>query len=209
MRPLPLLTFHVFISAKDAKSALSTSTPYGFETIRVDPEPLTATFAARDGTPIRCRLIQPDDAPLLIGLFARLSQESRRRRFNLPLANIEPERVVQEARRLADVDNRTNGGALLAFAESAGETELIGVARLGRAPEKSDSPTAEVALVVLLAVLARRMAVETFTASVQADNETLFALFHRLQLPLKRHTTHGETTIALAVADIPAPQSHG
>lgn len=194
------------------------TTAYGFETLHVDPDSLDATFTTRNGLLIRCRLIQPVDTPLLIGLFSHLSPESRRRRFNLPLENIDSIRVVEEAQRLADVDNRTIGGAILAFAQKPDEDELIGVARLGRLPSTPTSPEAEAALVVrddfqgqgvgtallsLLALLARRMNVQTLTASVQADNEALFVLLRSLHLPLERHTTHGETTISLSVKDLP------
>lgn len=198
------------------------STPYGFETLRVDPESLEASFITRGGDSIRCRLILPDDGPLLISLFQHLSPDTRRRRFNVPLENLDPARLVQEARRLAAVDNRTVGGAVLAFAGEKGQEELIGVARIGRIPTSPTSPEAEAALVVrddfqgqgigtalmaLLALLARRMRVETLTASVQADNEALFALLRALHLPLERHTSHGETTISLSVDDLPLPKS--
>ncbi|MBI3958444.1 MAG: hypothetical protein HY328_06515, partial [Chloroflexi bacterium] len=125
---------------------MKTTAAYGFETLRVDPDSLAATFTTRNGTKIHCRLIQPDDAPLLISLFSRLSPESRRRRFNTSLDNIEPERVVQEARHLTDVDNRTVGGAILAFADGVQSAELIAIARLGRFPNAPASPEAEAAL---------------------------------------------------------------
>lgn len=200
------------------------STPYGFETLRVDFESLDASFRARNGTPIRCRLIRPDDAPLLISLFQHLSPETRRRRFNVPLENLDRSRLVQEAQRLTDVDNRTVGGAILAFAGENGAEDLIGVARIGRMPTTPASPEAEAALVVrddfqgqgigtalmsLLALLARRMEVTTLTASIQADNQALFALLRSLRLPLERHTSHGETTISIAVSDLPLPKRDG
>lgn len=198
------------------------NTPYGLPSLRVDADSLEATFTARQGATIHCRLIRPDDAPILIKLFQHLSPESRRRRFNLPLENLDQDRIMQEAQRLADVDNRTVGGAVLAFVGQEPDGELIAVARLGRFPHTPTSPEAEAALVVrddfqgqgigtalmaLLALLARRMDVQTLTASVQADNEALFALLRSLRLPLERHTSHGETTISLAVADLPLLQS--
>lgn len=198
------------------------TTAYGFETLDVNPDSLEATFAARNGTAIHCRLIQSDDTPLLIDLFSHLSPESRRRRFNLPLEHIDESRIEQEAQRLTAVDNRTVGGAILAFAQQPGGEELVGVARLGRFPSDPVSPEAEVALVVrddfqgqgvgtallsLLALLARRMHVQTLTASIQADNEALFVLLRSLHLPIQRHTAHAETTISLTVADIPLPKN--
>lgn len=200
---------------------MKSSAPYEFDTLRVDSDTLIASFTTYNGTPIRCRLIQPDDAEILIDLFTHLSPESRRRRFNSSLGNVQPDRIFQEAHRLTAVDNRTIGGAVLAFADTAQGTELIAVARLARMPHTPDSPDAEAALVVrddfqrqgiatrlmsLLALLARRMDVQRLTASIQADNEALFALLRRLHLPLERHTAHGETTISLLVDALPAPE---
>lgn len=195
---------------------------YGFETLYIDPDSLNASFTTRNGEQIRCRLIRPDDTHLLIDLFSHLSPESRRRRFNLPLENIDSARIEEEAQRLTDVDNRTIGGAVLALSGPEESAQLIGVARLGRYPIQPDSQEAETALVVrddfqgqgvgsallaLLALLARRMAVLTLTASVQADNDALFALLRGFHLPFERHTTRGETTISLTVADIPTPRN--
>ena len=193
---------------------------YGFETLRVDSDSLTATFTTSRGAPVHCRLIRPDDAQALIDLFAHLSPQSRRRRFNASLDNIEPDRLAQEARQLAAVDNRAAGGAWLAFVDSPSGPTLVAVARLGRFPHAPRSPSAEAALVVrddfqgqgigatlmvLLALLARRMDVKVLTASVQADNEPLFALLRHLHLPLKRRTTQEETTITISVDDLPMP----
>jgi acetyltransferase len=198
---------------------LSDHVPFAFESLRIDENGMEASFRTRNSTPIHCRLIQPDDAPILIDLFTHLSPDSRRRRFNSSLENLQPERVSLEAQRLAAVDNRTVGGAILAFAEKEGQTELVAVARLGRMPHEPNSPQAEAAVVVrddfqrlgvatrlmlLLGLLARRMNVVHLTASIQADNQPLLSLLRRLQLPLERHTSHGETTISLPVAALPA-----
>jgi len=183
------------------------TTPYEFETLRIDTDALIASFVTRSGTPIRCRLIQADDAEILIDLFTHLSPESRRRRFNSSLDNIQPERMAQEAQRLAAVDNRTVGGAILAFAEGQNQAELIAVARLGRLPHAPESPDAEAALVVRddfqRQGIATRLMILLLHA--HAPGEALFALLRHLKLPLERHTTHGETTISLNVADLPVP----
>lgn len=191
--------------------------PYGIESLEYDPDTLAGTFRTRQGVLVRVRLIRPDDAPLLVDLFRRLSPESRRRRFNVALENIEEDRLLAEARRLAAVDNCTQGGAVLALVEEAGGERVVGVARLGRDPSSPTSPVAEAALVVrddyhnqgvgtalmaMLAQLARRMGVRTLTATVQADNEPMFTVLQKLSLPLETHHHHGEVDVWISVADL-------
>lgn len=181
-------------------------------TIQIDEKSFSGQFTGKDGALISYRLIRPGDAELLIDLFQHLSPETRRRRFNIGLQRIEAARLRQEAERLADVDNATLGGAVLAF---AGAT-LIGVARLAR--EEADSPEAEAAVVVrddfqrqgigtalayLLLHLAARMNLRTLSASVQANNSPVFALLEKLDLPMERDTARGETVIKIRLdADV-------
>jgi RimJ/RimL family protein N-acetyltransferase len=174
-------------------------------------DPFITSFTTKKGTQIYTRLIHPNDAPLLIDLFNHLSIDTRRRRFNVGLANVEWERVQTTAQELANVDNQTQGGALLAFNES---NELIGVARLARPVGDPAAPEAEVAVVVrddyqnqgigttlthLLVALARQMGIRTLTASVQADNAHIFAMLRKLPVPVRSRTSYGETEIAMEI----------
>ncbi|MCB0048160.1 MAG: hypothetical protein KDE24_01250, partial [Caldilinea sp.] len=61
-------------------------------------------------------LIRPADAPLLEDLFYRLSPESRWRRFHALTDGIPPERIAEQAGTMANVDNRTLEGAVVAVA---------------------------------------------------------------------------------------------
>jgi RimJ/RimL family protein N-acetyltransferase len=174
-------------------------------------DPFITTFTTDKGIQIYTRLIDPKDAHLLIDLFNHLSPDTRRRRFNVGLANVEWERIQTTAQELAGVDNRTTGGAILAFNE---DNELIGVARLARPLDDRTSPSAEVAVVVrddyqnqgigtsltdLLVSLARQMKIRTLTASIQADNAHIFAMLRKLPVPVRSQTSHGETEVMIDI----------
>lgn len=172
---------------------------------------MQTTFTTRRGEVIATRLIQPEDAPLLIDLFLHLSVETRRRRFNIGLENIEPKMLQERAKELAEVDNCAESGAILAFADQAEGRPLIGVARLARNPY-SKPGAAEIAVVVrddyqgqgigsqlltLLVELARQMGFTALEATVQADNQQALAMTQKTPLPLQRRTSHGETHLLL------------
>lgn len=90
--------------------------------------------------PVRIRPIRPDDEPLLVALFQRLSPRSVYRRFlsprsSLPAAWYHAFANVDYARRFA----------LVAERDAPAGVELVGVARY----EPTDAPdTAEIAIVV-------------------------------------------------------------
>ena len=51
---------------------------------------VTRTVTLRDGTRVRLRPIQPDDKHLLVRGFERLSEDSRYRRFFIPMSELSP-----------------------------------------------------------------------------------------------------------------------
>jgi RimJ/RimL family protein N-acetyltransferase len=174
---------------------------------------LGTEFVTEQGIRIRTRLIQPEDADLLIELFHHLSLDTKRRRFNIGLQNVEEKRIQEVAQLLAGVDNRTSGGAILGFVTDPTE-ELITVARLARPENHPDSPTAEVAVVVRddyqgqgigtqmlkqLITLARQMKIKTLTAAIQSDNTAIFRILNKLSIPVDMHTSHGETEISINI----------
>ncbi|MEZ4641061.1 MAG: GNAT family N-acetyltransferase, partial [Caldilineaceae bacterium] len=180
-----------------------------------EPSPLVTEFTTARGHTVRTRLIRPDDADHLIDLFHHLSPETRRRRFNVGLQNVEAQRVRQTAQELADVDNVTNGGAILGFASTAEGERLIGVARLARFAYGDTPNTAEVAVVVrddfqgqgigtellrLLLILARQMRFSELTATVQADNIVIFHMLAKMNVPVRRRTRQGETELSIDLA---------
>ena len=174
-------------------------------------------FKAHSGETITSRLIRPDDTDLLIDLFHQLSPETRRRRFHQNVDSLNPGLIQESARLLADVDNKTQGGAVLALAkDEEGVPHAVGVARLGRLIGKPDDPMAEAAIVIRddyhgqglgtellrrLVLLAKQMEVKQMLAVIEADNTPAIRLFRELGLPTQIDTTQGETTI---IIDMPA-----
>jgi RimJ/RimL family protein N-acetyltransferase len=140
----------------------------------------------RDGTPVVIRPVTSEDRELLRRGFARLSDESRLRRFMTPVAELTDEQLD----RLTNLDywDRFAWGAVL----PGNPEEGIGVARYVRL---SDEPeVAEVAVTVIddfqgrglgtvllsmLGVAARTAGITTFRAYVMEENVTMRDLLHQ------------------------------
>jgi RimJ/RimL family protein N-acetyltransferase len=135
------------------------------------------TLRLRDGTPVQVRAIAPSDKESLAEAYARLGEESRYRRFLVPMAELTPEMLAY----LTDVDH-VDHEALVATDKASGTG--IGVARYSRSPE--DPAIAEVAVTVddawqgrgvgtvllrQLATRARQNGIRQFSALALATNE--------------------------------------
>ncbi|MEW6272747.1 MAG: GNAT family N-acetyltransferase [Thermodesulfobacteriota bacterium] len=151
---------------------------------------LERLHSLRDGTVVRLRPIGPADADELRAGFARLSPESRYRRFFSPVPRL-PDAMV---RRLT----ATGGWNHVALAAESiplydGPPEPLGVVRFIRFAGRPNA--AEVAISVIdemqgrglgvvllgaLAELARAEGVTTFVATVLADNEPMHRLIRRI-----------------------------
>jgi RimJ/RimL family protein N-acetyltransferase len=146
------------------------------------PTELERAVRLKDGTEVRLRPIQPDDAPRLVELYDHLSRHTAYQRFFTVMRRLPPD----WARMLARVDYRRR----LALVAEIGP-ELIAVARY----EPTDEPdTVEVAFVVhdgfqgkgLGAILLRDLieaaherGVRRFRAYVLADNVRMLDLLAR------------------------------
>lgn len=170
------------------------------------PRRMPATFTTRTGAVLTMRLMRPSDAALLTELFYRLSPESRWRRFHMVTDHLPPEEIKRRARELADVDNRTLAGAVVALAGEGEACEIVGVVRLARPLGQPTGLEAEAAIVVRddyqgqgigaellrrMVLLARRMKVTRIVAIFQPDNDAAIQLFRRLGLPYTMATSHG------------------
>ena len=96
-----------------------------------------------DGTLIEFRAVQPGDKALLADGFARLSPESRRRRFFTSKTGLSDE----ELRYLTEFDGTDHYALGAMRAEGPGAPEGLGVARFVRST--SDPETAEISIVVV------------------------------------------------------------
>ena len=132
----------------------------------------------RDGSGVRVRPIRPDDKDALVAGFARLSEESRYRRFMTPIDELSPSQL----RYLTEVDHHDHE-ALIAF--DSGRGEPVGVARFVRLDDGTSAEAAVTivdawqgrglgtALTSLLAERAREEGVVRFTALLLAGNEQM------------------------------------
>jgi GNAT superfamily N-acetyltransferase len=97
----------------------------------------------RDGTPVRLRLLAPEDKALLRTGFERLSPESRYARFLAPKSTLTDE----ELRYLTEIDHEDHFalGAVREDGDGAGEAVGLGIARFIRL---EDGLSAEAAIAV-------------------------------------------------------------
>lgn len=137
-----------------------------------------------DGTPVRFRPIEVDDAVLLREGLDRLSDRSRRLRFHSAVTSLSDAQL----RHLVDVDHHDQE-ALIADVLQGDEYVGVGVARYARAGREDDAP--EFAMVVedawqgrgvgrlllrALFVAARHNGFERLTAEVLAENDRMLRL---------------------------------
>jgi GNAT superfamily N-acetyltransferase len=148
------------------------------------------TVTLADGTRVTLRHIRPGDAPELQRAFARLSPESRYRRFFGGMSELGD----AAARYLCEVDGNDHV-AIVATLESPDLKGERGVG-VGRFVRQRDEPAvAEAAITVVddmqrkglgralamaLAEAARERGVRTFRADVLADNEPMVAIMREV-----------------------------
>ncbi|HUO72028.1 MAG TPA: GNAT family N-acetyltransferase [Solirubrobacteraceae bacterium] len=140
---------------------------------------LGASIELRDGSRVRVRQGHSSDRDLLLRGFARLSAESRYRRFLAP----KPELSEANIHHLTEIDHHDQE-AMIALDEATGEG--IGVARYVRNSERPDA--AEVAVTVIddwqgrglgtlllevISARAREEGITTFTALMLATNKEM------------------------------------
>lgn len=147
-------------------------------------------------TEVLVRPIRPEDKPLLVRGFERLSPEARFQRFFTPLAELTP----SDLRYLTEVDHHDHE-ALVAIDPDEGE--LVAVARYIRTDRRTE---AEVAIVVAdewrgqglgteilrrLAGRARRAGIREFIAITLSGNSPANELFENF-IPDRARTRHGD-----------------
>lgn len=79
-------------------------------------KPTVYTFTTKNGSPVRVRPLEPEDAPYLVDLFENMGEDSRYQRFLQALGKPEMERVWNVAEHIAG-DALIHGRGLLAFCD--------------------------------------------------------------------------------------------
>src|SRR5918992_6187481 len=167
----------------------------------------TVMFTLTDGTEIELRHIRPDDKENLETALARLSPESRHKRFLAP----KPRFNAAELRYLTEIDGFDHVAILAVL---AGDPDaIVGVGRFVRLRDLPD--TAEVAIVVgdafqgqgLGRELGRRIAdearardVRRFTATLLGDNVAAHRLFHSISDRLEGRVEGGTRVLTADIA---------
>ena len=147
---------------------------------------MSATVRLRDGSEVVVRPIEADDRERLAAGFARLSPESRYRRFLVPMARLSDEMLDY----LVKVDHHDHE-ALVALDVATGEG--AGVARYVRLADRPEVAEAAVTvaddwqgrglgtmLLELLAGRARQEGITRFTALMLAENTDMMELLENL-----------------------------
>jgi RimJ/RimL family protein N-acetyltransferase len=167
------------------------------------------------GQLFRMRPMTPEDAHHLLNLFQHLGLESRFLRFNLPLADPDPQLVWAEAQRLAQIDPRRDG-AWLVFTDLPGEPEApIGGVRYIRLSDE----VAEVSMTVrddfqgtgigtemvrFIIRRARAAGIRRAVATVQRGNRALWRLIQKSGLPFEVDSEGSLATLTFDLTE-PAP----
>jgi RimJ/RimL family protein N-acetyltransferase len=166
------------------------------------------TYVIRDGRQVTIRPIVSDDAPLLVDLYSRLSEMTRRLRFHSMRQNVPLEEIEQEAKRLSDLDP-ANQAALVATIEEEGEERIVAVARLARSEDPVEAESAIVVrddfqrqglgshLLELLVEVARAMDIQRLTAWIMAENLHMLHIVQKSGLDVSAETRYGETFISV------------
>jgi RimJ/RimL family protein N-acetyltransferase len=155
------------------------------------------TFQTKDGITIRLRPLLPEDAVHLVDIFENMSQESRYTRFNTPMANPDPDKILQEAAEMTDFE-RPGSDGWLAFADlpDKPDTAVAGIRYV-----RTGEGEAEVAISVrddmqnkgigsaMMAFLfdqAKKAGLTKLVALAQRSNRPLMQLLKKSQIPIKR-----------------------
>lgn len=166
-----------------------------------------------DGTEVELRLVRPDDKPLMLAAWERLSPESRYRRFFSAKGVL----TSEELRYLTELDN-VDHLAIGASCRRGGETVALGVARFVRMADRPDMADAAVTVVddvqrlglgrlllTRLVAAARERGIERFRCDVLATNEGMRRLLRSLA-PVLERPEGPLVTVELPLADVvPAP----
>lgn len=157
--------------------------------------PTWTTLETTSGLPLRVRPEQPGDGPALVDLFSHLSPASRYLRFSKSMDNPDPQRVRQEAERLAQLGPPVDM-AWLAFADLPDQTgAAVGAVRFVRtAPGEAELAVSVrddmqrqgigSALLNLACDAAQREGIQRLSATFRSENRGVWALLKGSPFPV-------------------------
>ena len=169
------------------------------------PQPFDRQATLRNGTPVRIRVVRPDDKDKIVAAFGKLDQASIYTRF----FSFKKELTADDLRVLSADDS--TGVALVVTAGSGADEIVIAGCRYVVAAADGN-PTAEVAFTVeedyqgqgiagmLLATLVeigREHGILRFQAEVLASNAPMLGVFKRSGLPLTTKREGGVLHLAM------------
>jgi GNAT superfamily N-acetyltransferase len=172
---------------------------------------LPTTYTLPNGQSVTIRPIHPNDAPLLVTMYHRLSKRTRRLRFHSYTGNLPKERIWREAIALSDLDPARQAALVAVHQDDRGE-RIAAVARFARA--QAEDIEAEAAIVVrddfqrmglgshmltLLVPMARAMGIEKFSAWVMSENMHMLHIIQKANLPIRRLSRAGEVHIIVSL----------
>jgi GNAT superfamily N-acetyltransferase len=175
-------------------------------------EPDWTTLETTSGLTLRVRPEQPGDGPMLVELFSRLSPSSRFLRFSKVMDAPDPQRVQQEAERLAQLGPPTDM-AWLAFVTL---TELNGAPAAAVRYVRTGPGEAELAvavrddlqqrgigtaLLLFASNQAKQDGIKRLTATFRSENRGVWALLKRSPFPVSWEVDGPEIS---AVVDLTA-----
>jgi RimJ/RimL family protein N-acetyltransferase len=158
-------------------------------------EPTWTTLETSSGLRLRVRPEQPGDGPALVDLFSHLSPSSRYLRFSKSMDNPDPQRVRQEAERLAQLGPPVDM-AWLAFADSPDQALTpVGGVRFDRTGPGEAELAVEVrddmqrrgigtALLRFACNRAQQEGFQRLTATFRSENRGIWALFKHSPFPV-------------------------
>jgi ribosomal protein S18 acetylase RimI-like enzyme len=169
------------------------------------------THRLADGTLVRTRPLRPDDREKLRNGFARLSPESKYRRFFSAPASLSEASLTY----LTTTDGQNHVAIGAERAEEGADTSYgIGIARFVRLPEEPEAAEAAVAVIdemqhrgvvrLLLRELiktARARGVTTFVCHVLPENEPVKALLHEADAEATPRLEEGLLTYRLTLPE--------
>jgi len=170
------------------------------------PEAYAADVVLTDGGTVHVRPVRPDDGEILHAMHQRLSAQSQYFRFFTP----RPRLTAKEIERFTTVDYRDR----MALVALLGD-DMVGIARYDRWPGRDDAEVAftiddahhgrgiATVLLELLAVRAREVGINRFTAEVLPENRPMLGVFRSAGWEVRNEFAGGVVEVSFDIHPTP------